>query len=129
MKKHKTFKKLQKFIDLIKADKIKGLCRRVKMLAQIIYAYEEYLLLMEASLSSYELNQAAELYPPGYETSLKPVYSGQNKIPKLDIKLPYLQDPAVYTFLLSVFIFGSDNSQNKVDTEVIDRTENEEIEP
>lgn len=99
------------------------------MIEQIIYAYQEYLLLMGASLESYQKSQDSNLYPPGYETSFASITSTQYSAPQLNIKFPRLQDPAVFALLLSSLISGSSDVSDMSPTEVIDQTDSDDIEP
>lgn len=99
------------------------------MIAQLIYAYEEYLLLMGVSLGSYQASQASSSYPPGYETSFDSVTSTQYSAPQLNIKFPRLQDPAVFALLLSALTSGASDVSNTAPTEVIDQTDSDDIEP
>jgi len=100
------------------------------MFTSLIYAYEQYLLLMAASVGSYQANKAAALYPAGYETSLDPVESTQySAAPQLNIKFPRLQDSAVFTLLLSTLLSKASYVPNTTSTEVIDQTDDSEIEP
>lgn len=99
------------------------------MIVQLIYAYEEYLLLMGASLGSYQASQASSSYPPGYEMSFEFITSTQYSAPQLNIKFPRLQDPAVFALLLSALTSGSTDVSNTAPTEVIDQTDSDDIEP
>lgn len=99
------------------------------MFDQLIYSYEQYLMLMRASLLSYQANQTFSLYPPGYETSLDPVTTAQYGPLQQKNKLPHLQDAVVFALLMYTFISQVNNVPNTASPEVIDQTDSDDIEP
>lgn len=99
------------------------------MIEQIIYSYQEYLLLMGASLKSYQKSQDSNLYPPGYETSLDPVNPSQYNVPQVKVKLPNLQNVTIFSLLKLAFTSCTCNAPNAQSTEVIDQTDSDDIEP